>query len=331
MKKNQIIISTIFVLYILFAGTSSAYSQSKANLNTKLIKRVFESEGKKTNKALKKHLPEALPLVFTEHYDLDDKDTFLDVYYPNDTIQTALPTVVWIHGGGWIAGSRSEMTNYYKILATRGFTVVSVDYTLAPKQHYPYQISQVNKALAYLVENAEKLRVDTDRLFLAGDSGGASIVVQYANMLAIDSYAEMIGVEPLIDKGLLAGVLLYCGVYDMEMFDVKGGFGWFIKTVGKAYSGNKNFLTTPYFQTISVINYISADFPPAYISVGNGDPLAEHSIQLARKLSELEVMVDTLFFEENYQPKLPHEYQFNLDTEAGLQALKKSIEFLKKW
>ena len=330
MKKIEKIILTIFILSIIFAGTNSAYCQSKATLSTWFIKTVFESGAKKANKALEKHLPEILPLVFTEHYDLNDKDAFLDVYYPDDTSQVALPTVVWVHGGGWIAGHKSEMSNYYKILAARGFTVVSVDYTLAPKQHYPYQINQLNKALEFLVANAEKLRIDTTRLFLAGDSGGASIVAQYANILTVDSYAKMVGIEPLINKQQLVGVLLYCGVYDIEMFNVKGSFGWFIKTIGKAYSGNKNFLTLPYFKTISVINYVSADFPPAYISVGNDDPLAQHSIQLARKLSDLGVPVDTLFFEENYRPKQPHEYQSSLDTEAGSLTLERSIEFLKQ-
>jgi acetyl esterase/lipase len=68
---------------------------------------------------------------------------------------------------------------------------------------------------------------------------------------------------------------------------------------------------------LSVINYLNPDFPPCFISVGNGDPLQEHSKALASKVATLHVKMDTLFYPSNYLPDLPHEYRFNLDIDAG--------------
>lgn len=73
---------------------------------------------------------------------------------------------------------------------------------------------------------------------------------------------------------------------------------------------------------------MTADFPPAFISAGNADPLLRHSTALAETLASHGVSVDSLFFPSDYAPGLPHEYQFNLDTDAGRLALDRSGAFL---
>lgn len=84
-----------------------------------------------------------------------------------------------------------------------------------------------------------------------------------------------------------------------------------------------------YFQTTSVLNFVGNNFPPSFISAGNADPFLDHSQKLARKLDSLKIQVDTLFFPKDLMPKLPHEYQFNLDVEEGNVALDRSLMFLK--
>jgi len=108
----------------------------------------------------------------------------------------------------------------------------------------------------------------------------------------------------------------------------EGKYRGFLKTVLWAYTGTEDFLTDPKIAPASVYNYISSTFPPAFISVGNGDPLANQSYSLARKLVQNNVKVDTLFYPKDYNPILPHEYQFNLKGEAGKKALDKVSTFL---
>jgi len=296
-----------------------------------LIKYYFEKEGAKVNEALKKYVPDNISVIPEQHYDPKDKDAFLDVYYPSSISNTGklLPVIVWIHGGGWVAGSKEEIANYCKILAGKGYTVVSVDYSLAPGKHYPTPVKQVNIALAYLQENAKRLHIDPSHFILAGDSGGASIAAQVGNIISNSDYAQLMSIAPAISRSELSGLMLYCGPYDAEHVNLKGENAFFLKTVLWSYSGKKDFVNDPFFKTISVINYINGNFPPCFISVGNGDPLHTQSEALARKLIMLNVKADTLFYPPGYLPLLPHEYQFNLDIEAGKKALERSVLFLE--
>ncbi|CAN5805345.1 hypothetical protein BH20CHL3_BH20CHL3_02290 [soil metagenome] len=62
----------------------------------------------------------------------------------------------------------------------------------------------------------------------------------------------------------------------------------------------------------------------------NGDPLTdEQSKPFADRLSGVGVVVTTLFYPEDHQPQLPHEYQFNLDTADGQTALQSMLAFLR--
>lgn len=295
-----------------------------------LIRHYLPDEGPKTAEALKKHIPGGISAVLEQQYDRIDKDAFLDVYYPSAISGTdqVLPVIVWVHGGGWIGGSKEGMAGYCKILAGKGYTVVAVDYSLAPGKHYPTPVKQVNTALAYLRLNAKRLHIDAAHFILAGDSGGASIAAQLGNITSNSGYAHLMGIVPAISRAELSGLILYCGPYDVGMVDLNGKSAFLLNTLLWAYNGKKDFINDPFFKTLSVVNYLNSDFPPCFISVGNGDPLKAHSEALARKLALLHVKVDTLFYPPNYIPNLPHEYQFNLDIDAGKKALERSLHFL---
>ncbi|CAH2405304.1 carboxylesterase family protein [Mesorhizobium escarrei] len=58
-------------------------------------------------------------------------DAVLDVFVPANTLGP-LPAVVWVHGGGFIGGTRTDLTDYLKVLASRGFVSMGIDYTLSP-------------------------------------------------------------------------------------------------------------------------------------------------------------------------------------------------------
>src|SRR5271163_3530037 len=69
-----------------------------------------------------------------ERYDTSNPDAILDVYYPSEVENTdrSLPTIVWVHGGAFRAGSKDQIANYLKILAAKNYTLVGVNYSLAP-------------------------------------------------------------------------------------------------------------------------------------------------------------------------------------------------------
>ena len=63
-------------------------------------------------------------------------------------------------------------------------------------------------------------------------------------------------------------------------------------------------------------------------STAHSRPLLPHSIAVSAALARLGVHVDSLFYAADYQPPLPHEYQFNLDTEPSRIALEPTVAFL---
>ncbi|MGH2664389.1 alpha/beta hydrolase [Flavobacterium sp.] len=294
-----------------------------------LIRKAFNKEAVKVNTALKKYTPENIQTISNFVYDPNDPDALLDIYYPTDTPKgKKWPVIVWIHGGGWVSGNKSLTSNYYKILASKGFAVVSIDYTLAPEKQYPTPVKQSMKALEYLSENQNQFPIDTFNFILAGDSGGAHIAAQTANIICNTDYAELIKISPSLQPNQLTALLVYCGPYNTQNINLKGTFGEFLKTVLWSYSGYKDFTESPDFATANIIAHITKNFPPAFISVGNNDPLQSHSYELASKLKSDGVSTKTLFFNKNHIPKLNHEYQFNLDLDASKKALDESIVFL---
>ena len=138
-----------------------------------------------------------------------------------------------------------------------------------------------------------------------------------------------VGIAPKIAPRQLAAVLLLSGAYDLGAVDLDGKYGWFLRTVLWAYSGSRNFLRDERFALASVTSHVTAVFPPSFISSGNGDPLAPQAVALVRKLKTLHVKVDSLFFPDDYDPPLPHEYQFNLDSPAGQEALNRMLDFIE--
>src|SRR5688572_24033354 len=70
-----------------------------------MIRYEFTQGGEKTSKALEKHVPARITAVENQQYRPNDKDGFVDVFYPEGTT-TALPTVVWVHGGAWVSGDK---------------------------------------------------------------------------------------------------------------------------------------------------------------------------------------------------------------------------------
>lgn len=320
----------VVAIVVVLAGAGYAAYEFTPWPRALLIRHLFEQDAARVLVAQAKHVPPDIAERRDIAYADSGRDTLLDVFYPLavEGTGTMLPTIVWIHGGGWVSGSKDEVANYLKILAGHGYTTVGVNYALAPGAHYPTPPRQVNAALAYLAREGASLHVDPTRIVLAGDSAGANLAAEVANLVSVPSYAEAVGIEPAIERDRLKGVLLFCGPYDIANADFEGAFSGFLRTVLWSYSGTRDFLDDPAFATASVANYVTGAFPPAFISAGNGDPLLSQSLDMAKVLEAGSVPVDTLFFPDDYTPPLPHEYQFNLDTEAGQLALERSLAFL---
>lgn len=319
------------VAILLFAMAYAAFQLSPWP-GALVIRYAFDMGSARLSQALEKHVPPGVVVQHDLQYAPADPDALLDVYYPAkiEGSTQALMTIVWVHGGGWVSGSKDMLAQYASILAAKGYTVVAVGYSIAPGKTYPVPVTQVNTALGYLTNNAAKLHIDPQRFVLAGDSAGSQIAAQVANIISAPDYAAMMGITPTIQRRQLRGMILYCGAYDLSLIKMDGAFRGFVKTVLWSYTGAQDYATNPRFAPASVAHYVTADFPPTFISAGNADPLLPQSIEFAGTLAAKGVSVDSLFFPADHKPALPHEYQFNLDNKAGEMALERSLQFLSR-
>lgn len=81
-------------------------------------------------------LPEGITQCRNISYGSHGKWNLLDVYYPDGTT-APLPTIVSIHGGGYVYGSKEIYRRYGMDMARRGFAFVNFNYRLAPKWRFP--------------------------------------------------------------------------------------------------------------------------------------------------------------------------------------------------
>ena len=299
-----------------------------------IIRTVFDRETQSVEKDIASFDPDDVTSITDVAYRDNDVDATLNVYFPDSTTDgEVLPTVVWTHGGAWVSGSKEDYATYHRMIAAEGFTVVSIDYALGPDAQYPIALIQINAALTFLQDNAAEYHVDVDRFVLAGDSAGAQISSQIATMATNAEYAASVGVLPTISPDQLRGVVLFCGIYDMVAFLDGNKVGpailrWGATTATWAYTGSKSDDSAAATQ-MSTLNSVTSEFPPTFISGGNDDPLTDdQSIPMADTLDDLGVDVTSVFFPDDYEPALGHEYQFAVNTDDGMATFDKLIAWL---
>jgi acetyl esterase/lipase len=99
----------------------------------------------------------------------------LDAYLQRS--QTASAAVIFVHGGGFVGGDKMDYPHdLIDRLTEQGFSMISVNYRLAPQHPFPAAIDDVEAAIAYVKQHGSALRVDPRRLALLGPSAGGLLV-----------------------------------------------------------------------------------------------------------------------------------------------------------
>ncbi len=107
----------------------------------------------------------------------------LDVYHqPSRGERGKRPVVVWIHGGGWQTGDKSDVAVKPKYFTDQGMLFVTCNYRLLPEVTMDVLIRDVAQAIGWIHRNAHRWGGDPDRLMIGGHSAGA----QLAALLCID-------------------------------------------------------------------------------------------------------------------------------------------------
>lgn len=200
------------------------------------------------------------------------------------------PALLWIHGGGYVAGTAAgEAAIAQQIALEQDCVIVSVDYRLAPETRFPGSLEDNYAALKWLYAHAAELGVDPARIALMGTSAGGGHVAM------LSAAARDRGEVPVLFQLMLSPMLDDCtgstrqpppGVGELVWTAESNRFGW------------SSFLGVPAGSRRVPDGAVPArrvdlrGLPPTYIGVGSIDLFVGENIDYAARLIEAGVQVE---------------------------------------
>lgn len=189
------------------------------------------------------------------------------------------PVVVYLHGGGWVAGSAKSHQKLGMQFAEAGYLCINVDYRLAPEHPFPAGLDDCVFAIKWAAENAKRWNGDANRLAVGGDSAGGNLAAASLTSLSAQNYA---GPKPR------AALLIY-GVYDMAATLARGGNDASLEMMLKAYAagGYPALLDDPRLSPLKAIR--PGTLPPSFVICGTADTLLPESKNIAEAFKRADI------------------------------------------
>jgi acetyl esterase len=175
------------------------------------------------------------------------------------------PMLLYLHGGGWVAGSPRSHRRLAQRFAEAGFLTVNLDYRLAPEHPFPAPYDDCDFAARWIHENGARYNGRADLAAIGGDSAGANLAAAVAAVSGLP---------------FRAAVLIY-GIFDFAAAVERGAMG--IEGVARAYLAG-HFPAALADPRVSPIRAVTAKFPPAFLTVGTADALLPESLAMAEAL-----------------------------------------------
>lgn len=237
-------------------------------------------EAVRNSRSIEPQMPEGIVRTM-----LNDK---MCLYRPTSKAGETLPVVVYLHGGGWAFGSINSCAKYCASLSLKGYAVLALNYSLSPDNAFPTAVNEVCETLAYIEAHADSLHVDSERVYIGGDSAGSNLAIT-----ATLKNASLGSHTPYI-KGL---ILYYPVIYaydDGSKSWTKYGQGYgldaeLMDAFNEAYAKD-----SPHHPLISpghATNEALRNLPPVLLVAAERDILHDQGKEFAERLKALDVAV----------------------------------------
>ncbi len=253
-------------------------------------------------------LPQGVTECRNISYGTHGKWSLLDVYTPKDTVGP-LPTIVSIHGGGYVYGTKEIYRRYGMDMARRGFAFVNFNYRLAPKWKFPTPLHDTNAVMTWVAKNCHRYHLDPNRIILVGDSAGAQLASQYAAIMTNPQYAAHFGMA--LPKITIRALGLFCGMYDTIAF-----CGEKPKGLARDYMGAKVDLGDP---RLDVLGAITESYPPAFIVTACHDFLRQEAQPMASLLESRGVEAECVCYGSEEDKSVAHVFHVNILTPEAVR------------
>ncbi len=215
-------------------------------------------------------------------------DCKLDLWLPRDA-DGPVPTLIYLHGGGWVSGLREEFSLLFLPFIEMGFAVANVHYRMGHVSPAPAAVLDCRAALRWVVYNADKYHFDVDRIVTFGHSAGGHLALMTGMLPAsagldfeipggndLERQEAMMRyyAEDEAGKGELkvAAIIEWSGITDVnDLLEGTNRKGYALAWLG----------TVPYIQElakrVSPLTYVRPGLPPMLLIHGDADMLVPYS------------------------------------------------------
>lgn len=198
---------------------------------------------------------------------------YLNAYYKEDG-KTDKPVVIYIHGGGWVEGSRYTHAYYSKVFANHGYVAFSLDYDLSSQERHLAKSTelQITEAFAWAKKHAADFGGDITRLCVAGGSAGGNLALELSYKINAGIYQTAADgtVLPIVGAvSVTFPAASIAAVYNNDDL-VLGGTG---REMAASYTGCSPEENPALYDSLTPANAITANTPPTNILVGAADAL----------------------------------------------------------
>jgi acetyl esterase/lipase len=187
-----------------------------------------------------------------------DSPQTMDVYFPD--AGGPWPVLVYVHGGAWMHGDKSEAGMFARLMTSQGYLVVSLNYRLYPAAQFPAMIQDVKCAIRSLRANAAQYNLDPNRVGAVGVSAGGHLV---ALLGTTDANTGWDVGEYMEQSSRVQVVIAMAGVMDLSQSFPNAD----IEAMKRVGFGEYNVVEA------SPISHVTPDDPPFLLIHGERDEL----------------------------------------------------------
>jgi len=232
-------------------------------------------------------------------------ELLMDIYKSKEQNPKKSPVVMYIHGGGFVKGSRDNISTTHPIvyeLIKLGYTFISIDYRLLDNNiHFPSNIEDVKDSIRWIHKNSDEYNLDADNITLWGTSAGGhlALIAAYTGDDQFEGSEEYKGFSSSVNNIIdMFGLTDFRTFYNFSNFSDKewNNFNMISKILyGKSIS--KDGINEEFFQ------YIDKFSPLTYVGNETVDSLIIHgTIDKTVNIQQSEIISKKLDeFERNYE------------------------------
>lgn len=197
------------------------------------------------------------------------EELLLDLYLPQGV--DSPPLLVWVHGGGWRAGSRRPVITV--ALVNAGYAMASIDYRLSGDAPFPAQVHDIKAAIRYLRASSERYGFDASRIGILGESAGGHLAALAATTNGSRFHEGTVG-DYLDESSDVAAVVSYFGASNLtSILDQSTPFGLNIRVPAlTALLGGTLEEKIDLARAASPVFQVDARDPPLFLLHGDQDP-----------------------------------------------------------